>query len=163
MARFSRFVLYTLLWCLFPPLFFIKNRGLNAGYAFLPRGTVKRIGRLLRKGNLFAAVELFWSRWNPGMTYETTRPLYQFCGGNKHQLFATTVCFLYSGIFLHWGGIGLMWVRIAQVYNEGFGGLTNFSTIGIYAFMGLLVLMSKLIRMLKLRLKSQTKLKPLSC
>lgn len=105
MARFTRFVLYTFFWCLFPPLFFIKNRGYMAGYAFLPRGAAKRIGKLLKRGNLLAAVELFWSGWNPGVTYETTRPLYQFCGGNRHPLFATSVCFLYSGVFLHWGGL----------------------------------------------------------
>lgn len=162
MRRFARFVLYTLLWCLFPPFFLINNRGLQAGYAFLPRGTARRIGRLLRQGNLLLATELFWGRWNPGITFETTRPLYQFCGGNRNQIFATSVCFLYSGIFLHWGGIGLMWLRFYELYTGGWNGLTSLVTIGMYAFMGLLVILSKIVRMIKTQFKRRKRTRLLS-
>lgn len=159
MARLTRFVLYTLAWCLFPPLFFVKNRGfgvvLNSGdplTAFVSWSVCKRIQRLIKRGRILSSIELFWSRWNPAVTTETTQPLYQLCGGNKHPVLATLVCFAYSAFILHWAGMGFFWFWLYQFVHYGFPGLEfGFMQLVFYPGMGCLIALNKFLRQRKLR------------
>lgn len=155
MKVFARFVLYTLLWCLFPPLFFFYNRGTKLNDprdAFLSPKAGRKALKALKRGKILTALELFWSKFNPGITTETTQPLYAFCGGNRKPVFSTLMVFLYSGIFLHWLGIGLMWRLLYHLFKgEPMWILTNLLASGwviisIYVSMGLCVATKKWLR-----------------
>ncbi len=164
LTSFTRFVLYTLAWCLFPPLFFVKNRGWQVTLhsndpltALISWSVCKRIWRLVKRGRILSAVELFWSKWNPLCTAETTQPLYHFCGGNKRPVLATLVCFAYSAVVLHWLGGGFTWVWLYMFIHHGLSGLSfGLMQLVFYPTMGCLIALSKFLRRAKLR-KSRTR------
>lgn len=168
MEKLRRLVLFTLYWCLFPPLFFIKNNGAveklvnlydDPTEVLVPKNARKRIRKLLKRGRPFSALELFWSRWNPAMTENTTKPLWELCDGNKRPVVATLTVFLYSGVFLHWAGLGFMWFRGAQLLFPQLGGLSGFWVIYSYTLIGVLVAVPKAIRHFR---KWREKKKPLT-
>ncbi len=136
----KRFLVYTFLWMFCIPLFFFKNRGhditeRNGTWAFSRPGTPKKIFRLIKKGKVFTAIELFWSRWNPMITAETTQPLWKFCQGHKYPAFATLVTFLYSALILHWLYMGITWLWIYKIINgDPWWIIDSFLSSGIYSF-----------------------------
>ena len=78
---------FTFAWCTFVPLFFIKNNGekiiqkgagssglLVACFFVGGKQTTKRLWLLLKKGRVLSAWQLFWAKWNPIITTETSRP-----------------------------------------------------------------------------------------
>jgi len=162
MSPFFRLVLYTLAWCLFPPLIYYKNRGRyrisETLDAFIVSAVYrKKIVQLLCKGRLLTAFELFWSSWNPIITTETTRPLYRLCGGNKYPLLSTAIVFLYSGIFLHALGCGLGSYWLIKLYTGALIDLGSLYVVFTYVSFGLLVMLSKLMRNIRRRKQSSHK------
>lgn len=152
--KLLRLILYTLAWCLFLPLFFWKNRANQSGRnPFLEWRAIKRIGRKLKRFNIVGAWEIFWSNWNPGVTMETTKPLYEMCGGNKRPFISTMVVFLYSGVFLHALFMVVSWVHIIKTLT---GDSTYFTrhfavrTVILYLAFGLPVALYKKWRLYKI-------------
>jgi hypothetical protein len=148
--RMRRFLYYTLMWCFFPPLFFVGNRVWEIKNSHpLPKLARKGIARRLKRGDVLGAFELFWSRWNPVMTTETTKPLYRLCGGNDRPLFSTAVCFIYSGIFLHWGGCGLAWAQFYIFFTGPAPFPNGYWAMLIYFGFGALVIAAKIFKNVK--------------
>jgi len=102
--KWIKLVLYTIAWCFCFPLFGMlskkRSKNLHLLPGRLPR-QIKKLWKLIKRGRILSALELFWSAWNPIITEKTTRPLFELCGGNSRPFFATITVFLYSGIFLH--------------------------------------------------------------
>ncbi len=97
-----RLLWFTIAFCCLFPLFYYKNRGMGKDGLFIGgETTTSKLKDLLKRGKFLLCWQFFWAKWNPVVTYETTRPLYQLCGGHKNPFFASIITFLYSGIFLH--------------------------------------------------------------
>ncbi|MDB4984001.1 MAG: hypothetical protein JWM20_180 [Patescibacteria group bacterium] len=102
----------------------------------------------MKQKKILAAIEMFWSSWNPVVTEETTKPLYRLLGGNKRPVFATMITFLYTGIFLHAFGAGIIWLYVFAFISKDFHFMKGFffgSCIVVIAYfvIGMLVAFSK--------------------
>lgn len=117
---FLRLLWFTIAFCLFHPLFYFKNRGIDEEIYFIGgETTTSKLLDLFKKRKFLSCWQFFWAKWNPVVTHETTRPLYQLCGGHKRPFFASMMTFLYGGIFLHGFSIIGLW-HIYLVITDNF-------------------------------------------
>ncbi|GEM_PF-2988562 len=130
----------------------------------LKKGFMSRAVKNLFRGNVFRAVEFFWSGWNPVLVRVSVRPMYRLLGGNRRPVSATVLTFLYTAWIVHllWlAAAVLLGFRIAYEVDPSFrwgsavGSDTNFAVllcaVGAYVFFGFLSGLSKRMRSRKTR------------
>ncbi len=142
----------------YEPAYAMLGASFRKGF-LLKKGFMSRAARHMLRGNVPAAVEHFWSGWNPVLARITIRPVYRMLGGNRRPVTASVLTFVYTALVVHPLGIFLAVLcgfRLALAVDPGFrageivGSWTNFAVlgcaVGAYAFFGLLSGAAKLLR-----------------
>jgi hypothetical protein len=142
----------------YEPAYRMLGASFAKGY-LLKKGFLPRAIRSLGRGNIFEAVEFFWSGWNPVLVRLTIRPVYRILGGNRRPLLASTLTFLYTSVVVHplWmvglvlGGLRLalhfhpQW-HLARVVASPGNVTVLVCAVGMYTFFGFLSGISKVAR-----------------